>query len=291
MPKSAADAKAFDFLRLLVLGPPKVGKTQTIISTAPKPVYVILSDDEAALQPAARVVGPKDFFYDEVNSTQGPKLLQQAEAAWREAIEGAKAGRYKSIVWDTMTSFAGYLVNAELVASTNQNGNEVPQTAYPSYARRLTNYVGRLLAAQAHVIVLAHDVKESKELPGQLAKHGVGIVPGIAGSVRGNIAGKFQDVVYLEKRKGDGAGVEKRMFVTNIDGVYGIGCRNLPGYSEVPADVEQFYKLSLSPNVKATEKKPSTTKPMAKPAVKPAATSPIVSKPAPKPVVKSTIKK
>ena len=247
MPKFASDAKAFDFLRLLVLGPPKIGKTQTIISTAPKPVYVILSDDEAALRPAARVCGPKDFAYDEVNSTRGDVLLRQAEAAWKEASEGAKAGRYKTVVWDTLTSFATYLINAELAASVNDKGNEVPQTAYPHYSRRLQNYVGRLVssAIPAHVIVIAHDQKDSKELPGQMAKHGQGIVPGVEGSVRGQIARYFQDVVYLEKRKTTTS--ESRVFVTNIDGVYGIGCRSLPGYEEVPADVAEFYRLSKAP--------------------------------------------
>lgn len=245
MPKFAADAKAFDFLRLLVLGPAKVGKTQTIISTAPKPVYVILSDDEAALRPAARVVGPKDFAYDEVNAASGIRLLQQAEAAWKEASEGAKAGRYKTIVWDTLTSFATYLINAELLASTNEKGNEIPQTAYPNYSRRLLNYIGRLVssAVPAHVVVLCHDMKESKELPGQMAKSGQGIVPGIEGSVRAQIARYFQDVVYLEKRK-SGADAEARVFVCNIEGVYGVGCRNLPGYEVIPADVTEFHRLA-----------------------------------------------
>jgi hypothetical protein len=265
MPKFASDAKAFDYLRLLVLGPAKVGKTQTIISTAPKPVYVILSDDEASLKPAARVVGPTDFAYDEVNSANGVTLLRQAEAAWKEASEGAKTGRYKTIVWDTLTSFATYLINAELAASINDKGNEVPQTAYPHYSRRLLNYVGRLVssAVPAHVIVISHDQRDSKELPGQLAKHGQGIVPGIEGSVRAQIARYFQDVVYFEKRKNTGDG-ESRVLVTNLEGVYGIGCRNLPGYAEVPADVTEFYRLSVEINSNPTNPKPAT-----KPALNP----------------------
>jgi hypothetical protein len=273
MPKFASDAKAFDYLRLLVLGPPKIGKTQTIISTAPKPVYVILSDAESDLRPAARVCGPKDFAYDEVNSTRGDVLLRQAESAWKEASEGAKAGRYKSIVWDTLTSFATYLINAELAASTNDKGNEVPQTAYPSYGRRVKNYIGRLVssAVPAHVIVISHDVKESKELPGQLAKHGVGIVPGIEGSVRGQIARYFQDVVYMEKRKETGA--ERRVFITSMEGVYGIGCRSLPNHAEVPADITEFYKLAVGkgdPKPKlSTGGKSSIVKPPVKTGVKP----------------------
>ena len=250
MPIKASDLPSSDHLKMLVLGAPRIGKTR-LLATAPKPIYVICSDDESKLDSAARV--SKDFEYDPVNSTDGPRLLGQMESALKTAASGVAAGKYKTVVWDTLSSFADYLIAAELAASV-KNGAENPMTAYPSFARRVHNYVGRILSLKAHVVVMCHHYRESKALDGQLAKEGEGIVPGIPGKERVKLGGMFRDVVYLEKK----GATEDRQLVCSIKGVWGPGSNTLPGRESVPADLTEFLRLGATATAAPTK---TVTKP------------------------------
>ena len=252
MPISAKDLPSSDFLKMLVLGPPRIGKTR-LLATAPMPAYVICSDDESKLDSATRVT--KDFEYDPVNSTDGPRLLGQMESALKCATAGIAAGKYKSIFWDTLSSFADYLITAELAASVSpKTGEENPMVAYPSFERRIRNYVGRFLQLKAHTVVLCHHFNESKALDGQLAKEGDGIVPGIPGKARTKIGGMFRDVVYLQK----GPGSEDRVLVCSMKGVWGPGSNTLPGRESVPADLTEFLRLGATATAAPTK---TVTKP------------------------------
>lgn len=266
MPKSASQLELDPFLSLLVIGPSGSGKTR-LISTAPKPVYVFCSDDESKLDSASDV--DKTFFYDMVDSTDGGKLLSQFESAINEARTGIAAGKYKTVVWDTITVFSDNLVNAELNATDKGNGPDGRQ-AYGSFARRMLNCVGRFLSLKAHRVVLAHYYEPSKEIDGQLKKQGEGILPGIAGATREKIPGKFHDVVFLKKI----AGSEERELLTRVSGVYGPRMNGLPGVSSVPADltklVERLAGAKKEPKspLKAA---PAPLRAVHKPAPKPAA--------------------
>ena len=266
MPKSASQLEADPFLSLLVIGPSGSGKTH-LLGTAPKPIYVICSDDVSKLDSA--LANDKTFVYDEVSSTDGQKLIAQFEAAIHEARRGIEAGKYKTVVWDTITVFADYLVNAELEATDKGNGPDGRQ-AYGSFARRILNCVGRFLSLKAHRVVLAHYYEPSKEIDGQMKKQGDGILPGIAGAAREKIPGKFHDVVFLKKI----AGSEERELLTRVSGVYGPRMNGLPGVESVPADL-----TALVARLSAAAKQPQKAAPAAKPALKTAV------KPAAKPVV------
>jgi hypothetical protein len=211
-----------------------MGKTR-LIATAPGPAYVICSDDESKLDSAARV--RDDFEYDLVNDTRGPQLLAQMEGAIRAAQEGVASGRYQTVAFDTLSTFTRYLIGAELLADEN------PMTAFPRYGRRVTNYLGRILAIDAHILVLSHDYLVSQELPGQLKKHGDGIVPAVEGGVRSQIAGLFRDVVYLQKKPG---GTDERILACSIKGVYGIGSNTLPGVETIAPDISKFIEMGTT---------------------------------------------
>jgi hypothetical protein len=254
MPIAASEIESFDWLRLLVIGPPKVGKTTACVGTAPRPVYVLLSDDKAALKPATQK--HTEFTYDLVNASDGAKLVAQWEAAFREAKRGAEAGEYKTIVWDTITSFARLLIEAELLASNKGNGPN-GREAYPAYGRRLRSMVGRLINIPAHVIVTAQDFPVSAEMEGQVKKRGPGILPNVEGSVRGELGSFFQDVVYLERDVV--GGVESRSFVCSMAGVFGAGSRNLPGVEKIPADVTAMWKM-MGDAAKAPAAAPTTAR-------------------------------
>lgn len=262
MPKSAADLENDPFLSLLVISPSGGGKT-ALIATAPKPVYVICSDDESKLQSASQ--RDKSFVYDMVDSTIGPTLLSQFE----KAILQARSGKYATVVWDTISTFADYLVNAELEATDKGNGPDGRQ-AYGNFARRLVNCVSRFITIPAHRICMAHYYEPSKEIDGQLKKEGQGILPGIPGQARQKIPGMFRDVVYLKKVTG--ADTEERELITRVSGVYGPRMITMPGVTSIPADLEGLVELL----------KKAKTGPIGKPTVKPAAVK-LAAKPLPRP--------
>lgn len=234
MPLSPQDADTGAFLRLLVLGAPKSGKTHSCLATCEKPAYVINCDDAGALRPAARVTS--DFKWDLCTSTKAPAIFQELENAIGEARRGVKEGEYKTIIWDTMTSYAQRLEEA-LAAATDTGKGPDGRRFWPEYEKRLRSIIGRLFALKAHVIVLAHYIEVGGgEIDGQMAKSGQGIVPLLGGKARGTVPALFQDVVFLEKKKGG------RVFTTALEGVFGPGCRSLDGVSEMPASVEEFWK-------------------------------------------------
>jgi hypothetical protein len=229
MPKTASQLETDPFLSLLVIGPSGVGKTH-LGGTAPKPIYFIVSDDESKLDSALNT--DKSFAYDLVNSTDGNKLIAQFEAAIHEARRGITASEYSSVVWDTISTFSDYLVNAELEATDKGNGPDGRQ-AYGNFNRRIINCVGRFLSLKCHRIVMAHYFEPSKEIEGQKKKEGDGILPGVAGAARQKIPGMFHDVVFMRKISGS----EERELLTRISGVYGPRMNGLPGVESVKADI------------------------------------------------------
>ncbi len=231
MPLKAEDVVKSPYLRLLIMGAPKVGKTTTTLMTCEHPAYVINCDDESSLVPAARKT--KEFSYDNVI---GGDALQRLEGAIAEARKGVKEGRYKTIVWDTISSFA-MRIEQILADATDTGKGPDGRRFWPEYEKRLRNAVDRLFTLKAHVIVLSHYIDVGGEVnENQLAKTGPGIVPLLGGKARGTIPSLFQDVLFLEKKK------EGRVFITSISGVWGPGCRSLPDVTVVPADIMGFWK-------------------------------------------------
>lgn len=230
MPLSGASLADSQHLSLLVLGPSKIGKTTSVVTTSPKP-YIVCSDGEKSLEPILEFT--RDFKFDLVDSTDGPKLLGQAEKAWAEARRGAIAGEYETIIWDTISFFSAYLMADLLERHDDGKWGE----AYSDHNKKLLNYTARLLQIPAHVIVIAHDFPVTGKMEGQLAKKGDGILPAVEGSIRTRIPGMFQNVVYMAKED------EERFFLTSVNGVFGPGCRNLPAHvSKIPADVGAMWQ-------------------------------------------------
>jgi hypothetical protein len=230
MPISSANMRASTspFLRLLVLGPPKIGKTRTCIVTAPGPVYVINSDDTealpdgGALAPAASV--PEAVFSSDVVPGTDLQAMQKALA---EAKRGAKAGEYKTVVWDTITLFASRLKDLCESHATTKGGEVDGRKMWPAYHENLRRILDSLFAIPAHVIVTAH----LYEKPAGEGRTGDALLPHVAGQSQSMVPARFQDVVLLAWDK------QERVFFTHLKGVYGLGSRSLPGVEKVPADI------------------------------------------------------
>ncbi len=231
MPQSSDAVEASSYLRLLVLGAPKSGKTHTCISTAEGPIYVINSDDQYSLRPAARVC---KFTWDLALG----KDAQGIEACLHEARVGVKEGRYKTIVWDTISRYSDRIQEVYADATRNAAGEPDGRRFWPNYRKHLHGIIDRLFMLKAHVIVLSHYVEGSAVLiEGQVKKAGEGVLPGLGGQARTSIPAEFQDIVFLEKKGG------RRYFVTASDGVFGPGCRSLAGVETCEADVGVLWKM------------------------------------------------
>ena len=224
MPRAASEIAANTRLRLLVLGAPKIGKSCQVIGSCPKPAYVINCDQEDSLIPVARRT--TDFDWDYV------KDADAMEIALKEARKGVKEGRYKTVVLDTLSSYATRLEEQCLAASNTSGNGPDGRRAYPEYEKRLRNTIERLFALEAHVVCISHYLDVGGETAeGQLAKSGKGIVPLLAGKAKATIPMIFNDVVFLDMAK------RERVFITGPDGVWGPGCRNLEGTQVLPADI------------------------------------------------------
>jgi hypothetical protein len=268
MPIESKDIPGRAHMSLLVIGPGRIGKTQ-LISTAIGKSYVFCSDEESKLDSAVR--NKAVFAYDRVDSTDGSKLLNQFEAAIKEARRGIEADEYQTVVWDTLSMFCTLLVHAELKATENAEGDPDGRRAYSNSNRRIWSCVNRFLQLQAHRVVLSHEYEAATKMDGQLVKRGEGILPNVDGSVRNKIPAMFVDVVYMAKE----AGSEERRLHCSMRGVYGPGSNTYPGFEKVPADLSLFWKnrpglKALAPtNVKAStpisQPKPSPAKPATKP--------------------------
>jgi len=238
MPLSAKDIGREEFLRALILGPPKVGKSTTIISTAPAPCYVINCDDKSGLKGASR--RRSDFEWDLVKDWDG------MQAAVATARKGVKEGKYKTVVVDTLSSFAAGLERDCLKATVTGAGNDNPMKAYPLYERKLQHLLSQLFALSCHVICISHYLEIGKEegLDGGLNKRGEGLAPLLAGKARATVPMVFSDVWFFDYRRGE------RILIVSPQGAWGPASRNLEGASTLPADIGAVIKAIAAQDAK-----------------------------------------
>ena len=141
----AIDMAGPAYLRALVMGWNKVGKSTAVISTAPGPVYVINSDGQAALEPVLDF--NQDFLHTYVKSSE------EMNQAFEIARQLVKAGEVKTVVWDTMSGLSP-IVEAEAFKQTlTSNGKEDGRKAAPLYKKVMRTNVKRLFNLKAHVVV------------------------------------------------------------------------------------------------------------------------------------------
>lgn len=273
MPISLASSPKQDKLSILVLGPPRIGKTH-LISTlmAPakaqgKKIYIIASDPEAKVTQTLINAGVdvNQVEYDLVNVADGPTLHNQFE----KALAQAKAGNYFAVVWDTITAFSSLNIAACLRATDRGKGPNGIE-AYGAHGNYIHGACYRLVTqVPCHLVVMSHHYMTGNEIDGQLSKEGPGIIPSIEGGARAKIPALFTDVVYLQKKSGR----EERILVTSIEGVWGPGCNSYPAnpdgtnkYMTLPADLGAFIAGARGLGVQGNSKAPgkSTTAPKGK---------------------------
>jgi hypothetical protein len=227
------------YLRMLILGAAGIGKTSCVLMTAPKPIYVINSDRKTSLNPGTELCLENKISTNWVSSMV--HAADKMEAAIKTARQLVKEKGYKTIVWDTMSSYSKFLLEQCTQASLTAAGKPDGRKFWPEYHKRLEAVVDRLHMIDAHVIVCSHwednssseDDADEKKTP----KVGEGIVPMLGGASRKRAGQWFEDVVFMQKNKGG-----ERVLKTDIEGVWGPSTKSLPGTMEVPADITAFIK-------------------------------------------------
>lgn len=256
-----ADLENDPYHRMLVMGPPKCGKSSACVATAPGPVAIILCEADSALKgPVRHSPGKDHFIFCRVKDWDS---MQRALVEVKEAV---KTQGVKTIVVDPLSDFATALEEQCLRATWNDKNEPDGRRAYPEYNNRLRHVFDQLFRLKAHLIVITHYIETGGSLIGdQLDKTGVGIVPLLAGKARATVAAKFNDVIWMEIRKVDGK--PQRVFITGPEGAWGPGCRSLDGTHVLPADVTKLFKR-FDEGVKAeagSAVKPAQAKPSAPP--------------------------
>jgi hypothetical protein len=225
MALAASELESDRFIRVLLLGPPKCGKSVMAIASSPRPVRVFLCESDSALQSARRFVGDR-FTFDRTRTHKA--MLEALHTARRDV----KKGRIKTLIVDPLSTMAGKLEEFCLKQTKTHSGADNGMKAYPMYNRILRQIREQLLDLQCHVIVITHYIESGgAEIANSTAQTGEGIVPMLAGRARAEFSAAFPDVVWMDYQAG------KRVLVTGPQGAWGPGCRSLKDTHVLPADI------------------------------------------------------
>jgi hypothetical protein len=225
MALAASELECDRFIRVLLMGPPKVGKSVMAIASSPRPVRVFLCESDSALQSARRFVGDR-FTFDRTRTHKA--MLESLHTARRDV----KKGRIKTIIVDPLSTMAGKLEEFCLKQTKTHSGADNGMKAYPMYNRILRQIREQLLDLKCHVIVITHYIESGgAETADGTPQTGEGIVPMLAGRARAEFSAAFPDVVWMDYQAG------KRVLVTGPQGAWGPGCRSLKDTHVLPADI------------------------------------------------------
>lgn len=244
MPQSASVLERDAYLRVLLMGAAKCGKSTSSIVSLEKTLglgYVLCCGDKSGMLPATRQT--KKFDFDIIRDED------DMEACLKAARDGVKEGKYKWILVDDFSLYASWLEGALRAASSVGRTEPDGRRMWPEYKQRILNYPRRLFDLKAHVIFVLHYITPSKEIDGQRPKSGEGIVPLLSGSAREEFPALFTDALFMEKEIEKGK-TDRRVFRVNPEGVWGPGSRSADGTHTIDADFGAFLKLVKEQDVK-----------------------------------------
>ena len=209
------------FLRALLIGPPKSGKTCSVLTSAPKP-FLINGDGHSATRGAINL-GAKFTAVDVTSCSE-----------WRQACQLAadyvKEERARTIVVDTITLLADTL-HDDIVKGGAKN--------YDIWTKQADELMGgyRFLAElPAHLIYIAHMKVDSDMV--------AGILPLIGGMTKQRLPGIIDDWILFECDPSSG----QRSYLLGPQKSWGASGRNIQRTCKIPANVPALLKeLGLNP--------------------------------------------
>ncbi len=209
------------FARILIMGPPKTGKTTAILTSASEAglhPFVLNCDGDSCLK-FPKKQGAK-FLAKDINT---PRDWDSAIAAGEKVVA---AGLSRMVVLDTATTLAD-----NLLRWLQPRHQDDTRQMYGELVRIVMNGFHRLRGIQAHMITVAHIPADHDAT--------VGILPAIAGSSKEKIANVVDDWAFFEVDTDSNP--VKREFVMGIHRRWG---RNLKGKNNVrvPATIPALFK-------------------------------------------------
>lgn len=251
MPYSAKDIRARErILQVLLLAPPKSGKTVCSVLTLPPPVFVLNTDGPGALDYCAAECADDDerFAAEDVSGTPG----------YERGLAYLKANKSKfnSVVVDNVT----FLVESLYKEVRAEVGRDDPRAIYPEITRKLLGMIRELRDLKKHFVCISQSDPGDTNIAGSF-----GHLVAVSGKAKILLPAMFQDLLWLETTVND-AGVAKREFLLAPAGNWTKGARSVQGLPRMEADFTEFLRLA---NEGKLPKKKIIAKPIAKPAPTP----------------------
>lgn len=233
MPIPSSALEHDQFLRMLLMGIPKAGKSTHAIATSPGPVRVLLCEGDSGLRGAKRESTNFDF--------ERVKGWDSMTKFVIEAKRDAKEGKIKTVVVDPLNLFADNLLEECLASTKSKEGNEDGRKAHPEFTRRIKHIIALMQTIPAHLVVISHYMEVGGGDDNEKPKSGRGICPLMPNMAsRTAVAAMFYDVVWFDQATKENAGHNGRIFVTGPDGAWGVGCRSLSKNEILPAHIGKF---------------------------------------------------
>lgn len=190
--KESASYKPEDTIALLLVGPPKTGKTR-LLAAFPDPYFL---DVDGNLASAVRVLGDKKFFYDSPLKDAKTKsdVYKTALASLQLAT---KDPRVKTVGVDSLSLLCEYIcewiVSEHIrMGDRDKNGKPIEAMTLPDYGKLLNilrSIIFDLRNSGKYVVVTSHQQVSVDELTG--AKHYALAIPGQG---KDTLGGAFTDV-------------------------------------------------------------------------------------------------
>lgn len=242
MPYTAADIRARQFvLRMLLVAPPKAGKSTCAVGTCPKPCFVLNTDGIGSLDYAvlAGLVKDSEMDVEDISSTR----------RFEKAIAYLKTNRskYKTIILDNLT-FLADMITREVLAEMKDG-----RQAYPEIERRLIGILQDLMSLPPHLIVIGHvDPSDENKVPGSF-----GHILSIAGKAKTKIPSMMQDWVWLQVSVGEETKQAKYEFLLAPEGHWKQAVRSIKTDAKrMEANITKFIELA-SKRARSSSLKPN----------------------------------
>lgn len=225
MPYSAADVRSRNFmLRMLLVAPPKAGKTTTAATTSPGPVFIFNTDGQGALDPVVQRGG--EFVAEDIQDTTSAK---KAMFYLKQNLS-----KFNTIIFDNISVFAG-MVETEVRKTTRDD----PRAVYPEYSRRLMEVFNDLLLIPKNIIVIGHVEAGESGVAG-----GFNHMLSVAGKPKTFIPAMMQDWVWLNVDIDVNTKKTRREFLLAPQGNWTKGVRSIKDTVKMEADITAFIALA-----------------------------------------------
>lgn len=217
---SSDELAASGFARVLITGDAKAGKSTATLLTAPRPILVLNCDMRDA-QIAAQRLGAKFDAVDVVD-------IETWIDASKYACAAARAGKYRTVVVDTLTM----LINKTLLLELREQAADNSYEAWRMLQTIGLSQLDKLGQIDAHLFLIAHYDLDDGNIQ-------------VSGSLKSIIPALINDMAHLEHRPGKNP---DRVFKIGSQKGYKGGGRNVKKPAVIEADIELLLEeLGLQP--------------------------------------------